>query len=49
MVISRGKLLEGNYQEVFDEIVAIKRCCGAIHLKVIIESGELQNNKKTMI
>jgi deoxyribose-phosphate aldolase len=44
MVISRGKLLEGNYQEVFDEIVAIKKCCGAIHLKVIIESGELKNN-----
>jgi deoxyribose-phosphate aldolase len=49
MVISRGKLLEGNYQEVFDEIVAIKRCCGAIHLKVIIESGELQNNKNIRI
>lgn len=44
MVISRGKLLEGNYQEVFDEIVAIKKCCGAVHLKVIIESGELKNN-----
>lgn len=44
MVISRGKLLEGNYQEVFDEIVAIKKCCGKTHLKVIIESGELKNN-----
>tara|TARA_B100000809_G_scaffold190766_2_gene189412 strand:+ start:8685 stop:9551 length:867 start_codon:yes stop_codon:yes gene_type:complete len=49
MVISRGKLLEGNYQEVFDEILAIKKCCGAIHLKVIIESGELQNNKNIRI
>ncbi len=49
MVISRGKLLEGNYQEVFDEIVAIKKCCGDIHLKVIIESGELQNNKNIRI
>jgi deoxyribose-phosphate aldolase len=49
MVISRGKLLEGNYQEVFDEIVAIKKCCGHIHLKVIIESGELQNNKNIRI
>lgn len=44
MVISRGKLLEKNYQEVFDEIVAIKKCCGKVHLKVIIESGELKNN-----
>ena len=49
MVISRGKLLEGNYQEVFDEIVAIKKCCGDVHLKVIIESGELQSNKNVRI
>lgn len=49
MVISRGKLLEGNYQEVFDEIVAIKKCCGKTHLKVIIESGELGNNKNIRI
>ncbi len=48
-VISRGKLLEGNYQEVFEEIVAIKKCCGKIHLKVIIESGELQNAKNIRI
>ena len=49
MVISRGKLLEGKYQEVFDEIVAIKECCGDVHLKVIIESGELQNNQNIKI
>jgi deoxyribose-phosphate aldolase len=49
MVISRGKLLEGKYQEVFDEIVAIKECCGDVHLKVIIESGELQNNQNIRI
>lgn len=49
MVISRGKLLEGKYQEVFDEIVAIKACCGNLHLKVIIESGELQTNQNIRI
>lgn len=49
MVISRGKLIEGKYQEVFDEIVAIKECCGNVHLKVIIESGELENNKNIRI
>jgi len=49
MVISRGKLLEGKYQEVFDEIVSIKKCCGKTHLKVIIESGELQNNQNIRI
>lgn len=49
MVISRGKLLEGKYQEVFDEVAAIKACCGNVHLKVIIESGELENNQNIRI
>ena len=43
MVISRGKFLEGNYQEVYDEIVAIKNACGTSRLKVILETGELQS------
>ena len=42
MVISRGKFLEGNYKEVYDEIVAIKKACGKAHLKVILETGELK-------
>lgn len=42
MVISRGKFLEGNYDEVASEIVAIKEACGGAHLKVILETGELQ-------
>lgn len=42
MVISRGKFLEGKYQEVFDEIAAIKKACGPAHLKVILETGELK-------
>ncbi|MEI6346356.1 MAG: deoxyribose-phosphate aldolase [Bacteroidota bacterium] len=42
MVISRGTFLEGDYQTVFDEIVAIKSVCGNAHLKVILETGELQ-------
>jgi deoxyribose-phosphate aldolase len=41
MVISRGAFLEGNFQYVFDEIVAIKEACGPAHLKVILETGEL--------
>jgi deoxyribose-phosphate aldolase len=41
MVISRGAFLEGRYQHVFDEIVAIKEACGPAHLKVILETGEL--------
>ncbi|MEI6823021.1 MAG: deoxyribose-phosphate aldolase [Bacteroidota bacterium] len=41
MVISRGSLLEGEYQKVQDEIAAIKEYCGKVHLKVILETGEL--------
>lgn len=43
MVISRGKFLEGKYQEVGDEIHAIKSICKDVHLKVILETGELNN------
>lgn len=42
MVISRGEFLKGNYNFVFDEIAAIKEACGDAHLKVILETGELE-------
>ncbi len=41
MVISRGKYLSGNYDAVYDEIVKSKAVCGNIHLKVILETSEL--------
>ena len=41
MVIDRGAFLAGRYLQVFDEIVAVKKMCGAAHLKVILETGEL--------
>ena len=41
MVISRGHFLAGDFQYVFDEIAAVKEACGAAHLKVILETGEL--------
>ncbi len=41
MVIDRGAFLSGHYQQVFDEIVAVKAACGPAHLKVILETGEL--------
>jgi deoxyribose-phosphate aldolase len=41
MVISRGHLLAGDYNYVFDEIVTTKAACGLAHLKVILETGEL--------
>jgi len=41
MVIDRGAFLAGRWGQVFDEIVAVKAACGAAHLKVILETGEL--------
>ncbi|MGH3949058.1 MAG: deoxyribose-phosphate aldolase [Pseudonocardiaceae bacterium] len=41
MVIDRGAFLEGRYGAVFDEICEVKAACGAAHLKVILETGEL--------
>src|SRR5436190_5950253 len=41
MLISRGHFLAGDYNYVFDEIAQVKQACGAAHLKVILETGEL--------
>lgn len=41
MVISRGAFLEGNHQFIVDEVAAMKNACGHVHLKVILETGEL--------
>jgi deoxyribose-phosphate aldolase len=41
MVIDRCAFLDGDYGKVFDEIAATKEACGAAHLKVILETGEL--------
>jgi deoxyribose-phosphate aldolase len=41
MVIDRGAFLSGRYLEVLEEIRAVKEVCGAAHLKVILETGEL--------
>ncbi len=42
MVIDRGVFLAGHHDRTFDEIAATKEACGAAHLKVILETGELQ-------
>lgn len=42
MVINRGAFLQGDYRRVFDEIAKVKDACGErVHLKVILETGEL--------
>jgi len=42
MVIDRAAFLSGDYATVFDEIVDVKAACGDTHLKVILETGELE-------
>jgi deoxyribose-phosphate aldolase len=42
MVLNRGAFLSGRYLDAFEEIVAVKEACGSAHLKVILETGELQ-------
>src|SRR4029077_14392430 len=41
MVIDRGAFLAGRYAEVYEQIVRVREACGAAHLKVILETGEL--------
>jgi deoxyribose-phosphate aldolase len=42
MVIDRGAFLAGDYVTVFEEIVEVKDAAGDAHLKVILETGELE-------
>ncbi len=47
MVIDRGAFLKGDYETVFKEIVKVKEICeDKAHLKVILETGELQTYDK---
>lgn len=46
IVISIGTFLSGAYQTVFDEIKAVKKAIGNAHLKVILESGVLDDPQK---
>ncbi len=52
MVISRGSFLAGDFDIVQQEIEAIKEVCAKVHLKVILETGELstvENIRKASI
>ncbi len=42
MVIDRGAFLAGRYLKVYEEIAQVREACGSAHLKVILETGELQ-------
>ena len=42
MVINRGAFLAGAFDEVSDEITRVREACGNAHLKIILETGELE-------
>jgi deoxyribose-phosphate aldolase len=41
IVISRGHVLTGNWQTLYDEVSAYRQACGEAHLKTILATGEL--------
>jgi deoxyribose-phosphate aldolase len=41
MVLDRGAFLSGNYGKVYEEVREVKAAIGNVHLKVILETGEL--------
>jgi len=41
VVINRGKLIQGEFNEVYDELAAIREGSAGLRLKVILETGEL--------
>ncbi len=43
IVMPVGKFLSGNYEEVCDDINEMKQACGDVPMKVILETGDLQN------
>ncbi|MFT7580465.1 MAG: deoxyribose-phosphate aldolase [Myxococcota bacterium] len=49
MVINRGWFLAGKYGKIHDEIAATAEACGDAHLKVILETGQLQTFDKVRL
>ena len=43
IVISRRHVLEGNWQELYNEVKSFREKCGDVHMKTILATGELGN------
>ncbi|MBY6139990.1 deoxyribose-phosphate aldolase [Leisingera daeponensis] len=41
IVITRRHVLQGNWQELYDEMKAFRQACGEAHVKAILATGEL--------
>src|SRR5260221_9911314 len=48
IVISRRHVLTGNWQALYDEVVAFRQACGTCHMKTILATGELGSLKNVM-
>lgn len=46
IVLNLGDFLAEDYESVLHEIAALKKCCGDLHLKVILETGALKSYSK---
>lgn len=46
VVISVGEFLDGNYQFVFEELLALREACADARLKVILETGALKSHEQ---
>jgi len=42
VVITRGQVVGGRWQALYDEVAAFKQACGRAHMKVILGTGDLQ-------
>lgn len=49
VVIPRGLVFEAKWQELYDEIVAMRAACGEAHLKVILGTGDLATLRNVML
>jgi deoxyribose-phosphate aldolase len=49
MVINRGSFLSGCFDEVADEISQVRKACGSAHVKIILETGELETLENVRI
>ena len=41
IVITRAHVFDGEWQALYDEIVAFKQACGPVHMKAILATGDL--------
>ena len=49
VVIPRGLVFGAKWQELYDEIVAMRAACGEAHLKVILGTGDLATLRNVML